>query len=138
MCTAISYVNGDHYFGRNLYLEYSFQDKIKITPRKHPFSFLNGKSVCEHYAMIGTAYVCDHYPLYYDAANEMGLCAAGLNFEGNAVYAEPSEIKENGISPYELIPFLLSCCASVADAIEALTKISIVAVPFSQDLPLTP
>jgi choloylglycine hydrolase len=36
--------------------------------------------------MIGTAIVADDYPLYFDAVNEDGLCAAGLNFPGNAVY----------------------------------------------------
>jgi choloylglycine hydrolase len=40
----------------------------------------------DHYAMVGVATVIDNYPLYYDAANEHGLCIAGLNFPGNACY----------------------------------------------------
>ena len=44
-----------------------------------------------HYAMIGMAHVADGYPLYYDAVNEAGLGMAGLNFVGNAQYAEVRE-----------------------------------------------
>ncbi len=35
------------------------------------------------------AHVAEDYPLYYDAMNEKGLGMAGLNFVGNAAYAEP-------------------------------------------------
>ena len=41
-----------------------------------------------HYAIIGMAHVAGDYPLYYDAINEKGVGMAGLNFVGNAVYAD--------------------------------------------------
>ena len=41
------------------------------------------------------AHVAEGYPLYYDAVNEKGLGMAGLNFVGNAVYAEVQDGKNN-------------------------------------------
>ena len=34
MCTSISLLTKDHYFGRTLDLEYSYDEKVVITPRK--------------------------------------------------------------------------------------------------------
>ena len=34
MCTAIRLTTHDHYFGRNLDLEYSYQETVAITPRR--------------------------------------------------------------------------------------------------------
>ena len=56
--------------------------------------------------MIGMANITDHYPLYAEAANEKGLCMAGLNFPENAVYQEETIGKEN-IASYEIIPWIL-------------------------------
>lgn len=80
MCTALTYSTDVHYFGRNLDLEYSYNETVTITPRNYPFVFRRTKTVNQHYAMIGMAYVMDGYPLYYDATNEMGLSMASLNF----------------------------------------------------------
>ena len=32
MCTAISFLTKDHYFGRNLDLEYHYQEAVTYTP----------------------------------------------------------------------------------------------------------
>ena len=32
MCTVINYESGDYYFGRNLDLEYSYEETVTITP----------------------------------------------------------------------------------------------------------
>ena len=72
MCTAITYNTKDHYFGRNLDLEYSYHETITITPRNYVFNFRKVKAINNHYAIIGMAYVADNYPLYYDAINEKG------------------------------------------------------------------
>ena len=64
MCTAVSYCNGEHYFGRNLDLEYSFHETVTITPRNHPFVFRRKGRMDNHYAMIGMAYVVGQDPLY--------------------------------------------------------------------------
>ena len=137
MCTAITYKTKNHYFGRNLDLEYSYNETIVITPRKFPFSFRKVENIRTHYAMIGMGIVVKNYPLYFDATNEKGLSMAGLNFPGNAVYQEMSEGKEN-VSPFELIPWILGQCSSVLEAREKLSKINLVNINFSNELPLTP
>ena len=39
MCTAVTYYSKNHYFGRNLDLEYSYNETITITPRNYVFNF---------------------------------------------------------------------------------------------------
>ena len=120
MCTALAMSGKDRYFGRNLDLEYSYIETITITPRNFPFAFRKKETIAHHYAMIGTAYVRDGYPLYYDATNEKGLSMAGLNFPGNAVY-KPYVIGRENVAPFELIPWILGQCATVKEAKEKLS-----------------
>jgi len=137
MCTAVSFVTEDHYFGRNLDLEYSYQETITITPRNYSFAFRKAENLNNHYAIIGMAYVVDGYPLYYDAVNEKGLAMAGLSFDGNACYYKENLELEN-VAPFELIPYLLGQCSSVDEAEELLTVVNVWKEPFSKDLPLSP
>lgn len=136
MCTAISYKAKDHYFGRNLDLEYSYEEQITITPRNYPFRFRKERDFPKHYAMIGMAYVQNNYPLYYDATNEKGLSMAGLHFPGNAVYHGKKSDMYN-VTPYELIPWVLGQCKNVQEARELLKKTNVIKLAFSKELPLT-
>ena len=95
MCTAAAFQTKDFYFGRTLDYECSYGECVTVTPRRYPFSFRHMGRLDAHYAMIGMAHVADGYPLYYDAVNEAGLGMAGLNFVGNAQYAEVREGTEN-------------------------------------------
>lgn len=133
MCTAATYKTKDFYFGRTLDYEFSYGDEITITPRNYVFNFKHTEPIKSHYAVIGTAHVADGYPLYYDAINEKGLCIAGLNFVGNAVYAQPADGRES-IAQFELIPWLLAQCASVNEVQSLLAKTNLVGTPFSDRL----
>ena len=137
MCTAITYYTKDHYFGRNLDLEFSYKETVTITPRNYPFKFRKVKEIDNHYAIIGMAFVAGNYPLYYDAINEKGLGMAGLNFPTNADYKEEKEDKDN-IAPFEFIPWILSQCANLDEAKELLSKINIANINFSDELPASP
>ena len=137
MCTAVSYRANDHYFGRNLDLEYTYREEITVTPRNFPFPFRHTGRCDRHLAMIGMATVIDTYPLYYEATNEKGLSIAGLNFPGNAVYLPPQDGVIN-IAPFELIPYLLGRCEDTIQAESLLRKINLTDTPFSPQLPLTP
>ena len=137
MCTAVSFTTADHYFGRTLDLSYSYGETVTITPRHYPFHFRRMGTNDNHYAIIGMAIVRDGYPLYYDAANEKGLAIAGLNFPGNAVYFPETEGKDN-VSPFELIPWILGQCATLAEARQRLQRIHLVNIPFSDEMPLAP
>ena len=137
MCTAVTYKTKDHYFGRNLDLEFSYHETVTVTPRNFPFRFRKMGALDSHYAMIGMAYVSDDYPLYYDATNEKGLSMAGLNFPGSAYYPPEAENRDN-VSPFEFIPWILGQCATVAEARLLLDRINLVNINFSDALPLSP
>ncbi len=137
MCTAITYNTKDHYFGRNLDLEYSYKETVTITPRNYNFKFRKVKDINKHYAIIGMAYVADNYPLYYDAINEKGLGMAGLNFPGNADYKKEDENKNN-IAPFEFIPYVLSQCSNIKEVKNLLDNINLALINFSNELPASP
>lgn len=123
MCTAITYKTKDFYFGRTLDLDFCYHEEVTITPRKYNLKFKYTQNMPVHYAMIGMAYVPGDYPLYYDAVNEKGLCIAGLNFVGNACYAnEPQEGKIN-LAQFEFIPYILGRCATTDEAEECVKNI---------------
>ena len=138
MCTSIVYSsNNHHYFGRNLDLEISFGEHPVITPRNYEFQYRKLPSKKAKYAMVGMAIVENNYPLYFDAANEEGLGIAGLNFDGPCHYF-PENAGKNNVTPFELIPYLLSQYTTVAEVKEALKDVSLVNINFSEKLPLSP
>ena len=137
MCTCITYTNGDFYFGRNLDLEYSFGEQVVITPRRYPFQWRKEGSTEEHYAMIGMAALAEGYPLYAEAVNEKGLGMAGLNFPGSACYQPFREGKKN-VASFELIPWILSQCGTVREAMELTGNLNVWEEPFSGSMPPAP
>lgn len=137
MCTAVTYQTRDHYFGRNLDLEYFYHEEVTITPRNYPFHFRKMPTLAHHYAMIGMATVDNGYPLYYEATNEKGLSMAGLNFPGLAQYLTEAAGKDN-ITPFEFIPWILGQCVTIEDAKKYLNKLNLVNIPYNQAFPLSP
>ncbi len=137
MCTAITYRTKDFYFGRNLDLEYSYEEQVVVTPRNYVFEFREAGTMKSHYAMIGMAYVQEGYPLYYEATNEKGLSMAGLNFPENAYYGEVLDGKDN-VASFELVPWILGQCATMAEVERLLERIQIVDIAFSEKLPPSP
>lgn len=137
MCTAISFHRNSHFFGRNLDLEYGYQEQITVTPRNFPFHFRHMPSISTHYAMIGMATVVDDYPLYYEATNECGLSVAGLNFPRLACYRQFAAGQQN-VAVFEFIPWLLCQCSCVNDVKALLDGLNLVDTPFSPALLPTP
>lgn len=135
MCTAVTYKTKDLYFGRTLDYEFSYGDEIVITPRKYPFHFRCAGEMQMHYAMIGMAHVAENYPLYHEAANEKGLCMAGLNFVGNAFFGKAEENKAS-IAQFEFIPWILGQCADVRETRALLEKMTLVDIQFNENLPV--
>lgn len=162
MCTAAIYQVKNHYFGRNLDYEFSYGENAVIIPRNFPFTFREVGTLNSHYAIMGIAYLAPEpktsaapepktsaapepktsasatapqdYPLLYDAINEKGLGIAGLNFVGNTVYHDHVDGKDN-IAQFELLPWLLGRCASVAEARALLERINLRSFGFSPELP---
>lgn len=137
MCTALNEIGKYHLFGRTLDLEYSLDEEVVITPRRYEFDFLHEGRLYEHYAIVGTAHVSGGIPLYYDAMNEKGLCAAALRFPILAQYREKDQNKRN-LASFELIPWLLCNFDSAEAAKSALTEVNITPESFSAALSTTP
>lgn len=136
MCTAVSFVKEELYFGRNLDYEIKFGDNVVITPRSYCFEFRFAGIMREHYAMIGMAHVAENYPLYYDSVNEKGLAMAGLNFVGNAFYGGLEEGKF-ALAPHEFIPFIMGQCANLSETRELLKKVCLVNEAFNSTYPVS-
>ncbi len=115
MCTALTWQGKHFYFGRNLDLERAFGERVTQTPRAFGLRFCAQPEQKTHYAMIGMAAAEELFPLYAEAVNERGLCAAGLYFPGNARYGT-RQAGKNNVAPHELIAWVLGQCANVAQA----------------------
>lgn len=135
MCTAISFNSNNHYFGRNLDLEYRYDEQVVITPRNYILRYKSGEIERKHFAFIGTATIINDYPLYYDATNEHGLSIAGLNFVGNAFLHEKHQTGKINLAPYELIPYILGKCKTVAESKDYLNQIELVDIRFINHIP---
>ena len=145
MCTSLTLPtpDGTNLFGRTLDLDTHFGEAPTLTPRRYPFSFADCYPLTHHYALLGMATVMDGtaargYPLYAEAMNEKGLCMAGLRFAESAVYAPRPQAGFLNLAPWELIPYLLGTCATVAEARAALSDICVVDKPFSDTVGTAP
>ena len=134
MCTAITLLTDHFYFGRTLDYDVVYPSAVTVMPRNFPLKFRESNQINRHYAVIGMASVEDNYPLYFDGINEAGLCMAGLNFEGYAVYGL-SEGTGDRIAHFELIPWVLSQCRSAAEARSLLEKTVLTNISFREDIP---
>lgn len=133
MCTAFSFLADSFYFGRTLDYDCFYDNSVCIMPRNYELCLTNSLTVKQHYAVIGSAVVKNNYPLFFDGANEKGLCMAGLNFKDDAVYRKNINKKDN-IASFELIPYILSTCSSVKQAQEKLININITDTPFDGEV----
>lgn len=132
MCTAVSFKNKNALFGRNLDLDYHYSESVAVVPRNFPFAFKKNR-----FAIIGTAFVKNGFPLFYDGMNEKGLFAAGLNFPKSAVYFPEREGFLN-VASFELIPWILSTCKNLSEAKEKLRQANVLNTNFEEGLPATP
>ncbi len=136
MCTAVFCPQQGGFFGRTLDLERVYNETVTIIPRRYVFDFRHEKTRSQHYAMIGMATVAEGYPLYYDAVNERGLCAAALNFPHSGAYAPVQKGRRN-IASFELIPFLLAQCGCVEEVEQLLAECGISNVSFNNEYTAT-
>ncbi len=128
-------MGGEFCFGRTLDLDRDFGDGAVITPRNYVFNFRCGEVMRRHPAFIGMATVINGFPLYADGMNECGVCIAALEFSSNAYYPPMPQAAKRAIAPFEVIPYLLGRCESLDEVKDELDKVSIVDVPFSDDIP---
>ena len=137
MCTAIFDSKFGLYFGRTLDLECSFGERVMRVGRGEALRFIHmGELICKH-SIIGMAYDSGAQPLFYDAVNDAGLCAAALNFPNYAKYRDSRGGALN-LASFELIPYLLSQFSGLSEVKNALENTFITRDDFSPELKSTP
>ena len=139
MCTAITLTTKDgyHLFGRNMDLQYNFNQEVTLVPRN--FNYINRATKKEEktkYAMIGMASIIDNHPCFAEASNEKGLSCAGLNFPKYAHWNDEVIEGKNNLPPYDIILWSLANFGSVKEIREEIEKINIVGSQVNDKVPL--
>ena len=134
MCTAVV---SDGFFGRTLDVERSYGEKVVRVEGDAELRFLHEATVKEHPRMIGMGIGGREMPLFFDAMNDAGLCAAALNFCKNAVYHEPKSGAHN-VASFEFIPWILANCKTIDEAFLLLGETNITNESISKELKATP
>ena len=138
MCTCInlSYKNS-HYFGRNMDLDYSFNEKIIIIPKNYFIKLKKEKEIKSHYSFIGIGTIIDNYPLLAEGSNEYGVSIASLNYPLECQYFEFNKDKIN-VAPYELPLLILSKCKNLNDIKKIINNLNLINNSFNENVNLTP
>lgn len=139
MCTALSIKSkeGNNFFGRNMDLEYNFNQSVIVIPRNYKYeNKVTGKMVGGKYAIIGMGSVIDDHAAMADGMNEKGLACAGLNFAGYAYYEENKVEGKENIAPYDFILWVLFNHETVDEVKEAINNIELVNVPLNEKYPV--
>ena len=139
MCTALTLrtKEGYHLFGRNMDIEYGFNQSVALVPRNFSYeNVVTDKEEKTRYAMMGMATVIENHPLFAEALNEKGLACAGLNFPGYTYWEEDMVEGKTNIPPYDLILWILSNFETVKEVKLALQDVNIVGKRFRDAIPL--
>lgn len=139
MCTAISLKSKDgyHLFGRNMDLEYHFNQSVVFIPRN--FEILNrvtNETQCQGYAIMAMATIMEGHPMLADGFNEHGLAVAGLNFPGYASYNDEPKERCHNIPVYDFMLWILRNFKSVDNLKEKIETVRLIAKPFLPNVPL--
>ena len=137
MCTALGFRANHNLFGRTLDIDRTYGEEVVILPRGKKLTF-RLEEAPQHFAMIGTAHVVQEQPLYYDAMNECGLCAAALNFPNFCRYIKTAAAGRKSVYSFEVIPWALRQCKDLLQARMLLEQTQILAGDFSENFPATP
>ena len=149
MCTAIGWQGKHFMFGRNLDLEYGFRERVTQVARGSLLRFAAMPPARTAYAMLGMAAEEGGFPLFAEAVNECGLCAAGLYFPHSARMraagdrqgaagdrqnaegaAEKTAAAGRAVAPHEMVAALLARCADTRQARAFLQGAEVVSIPY--------
>ena len=160
MCTAIGWQGKHFMFGRNLDLEYGFRERVTQVARGSFLRFAAMPPVRTAYAMLGMAAEDGGFPLFAEAVNERGLCAAGLYFPHSARMRAAGDMRKGeraaeekaatagdiqgaggaaeeqaaaagrAVAPHEMVAALLARCADTRQARAFLQGAEVVSIPY--------
>jgi penicillin V acylase-like amidase (Ntn superfamily) len=123
MCTSITMTTDeqDVLLARTMDFAVILEAEPTFIPRKK-FVFNNDDSDNHKndYAFVGMARQDDEKFVFADGLNEKGLSCAALYFSGYADYNDQAHDKKYSLAPHDVVPFLLSSCATVREAAEVM------------------
>jgi choloylglycine hydrolase len=139
-CTSIVLHGTDngHVYGRTMEFGIPLKSAILKTPRGYSYQGIGidgtpgtGKSWVSKYAVIGAN--AFGLPIYVDGLNEAGLAGGLLNAPNTAQYQTPTqEQSSNSIASQQLLTYVLSNFATVAEVKAALPNIFVNSSPMKQ------
>lgn len=138
MCTGLilEAKNGNHLFGRNMDIEFSFNQSIIFLPRNYEgVNSETGRTIKPKYAVLGMGTVFNNYPTFADGFNEKGLAAAGLNFPQYAYYPAEREEGKVNVPQYDFLLWILANFESVDELKETLKNTLLVDERISKNVP---
>ncbi|MDQ0151152.1 choloylglycine hydrolase [Eubacterium multiforme] len=138
MCTGLTLETKDglHLFGRNMDIEYSFNQSIMFIPRNFTCTnSVSNKQLTTKYALVAMGTTFNNYPALADGMNEKGLACAGLNFPQYAYLSkERAEGKEN-IPAYDFILWILANFSNIEDLKKELLNVRLVDERIDKNIP---
>lgn len=139
MCTALTLKTkeGYHLFGRNMDLDYNFDQSVILVPRGFCYTNIaTGKAVKSKYAILGMGTIMDKHPMFAEAFNEKGLACAGLNFEGYADWEKELAEGKINIAPSDFILWIVSSFESIKELTPVLDDVCIVEKSLNEYTPI--
>lgn len=139
MCTALTLTtkDGNHLFGRNMDLEYSFNQAVQLVPRNFSYKNVATNEIEKtKYAMIGMGTLIDEHPMFAEALNEKGLTCAGLNFPIYSHWEDDVIEGKVNIPPFDVIPWILGNFETIEQLKPALENLNLVNAPINESTPL--
>ncbi|GGC92396.1 linear amide C-N hydrolase [Enterococcus wangshanyuanii] len=128
MCTSITMTTDeqDVLLARTMDFGVVLEAEPTFIPRKK-FVFNNDDSDNHKndYAFVGMARQENDAFIFADGLNEKGLSCATLYFSGYADYNDQAHDKTYPLAPHDVVPFLLSSCATVREAAEVMENAQI-------------
>ncbi len=138
MCTALTLktTNNKQLFGRNMDLEYNFNQSIIFLPRNYKVENKETNTVnINKYAILGMGTIINDYPTFSDVMNEKGLACAGLNFPNYAYYPKEGAKGKLNVHVYNLLLWIVSNYDSIKSLRKDITNLLIVDIPISKNVP---
>ncbi|MPQ43833.1 choloylglycine hydrolase [Clostridium tarantellae] len=138
MCTGLllKTKDGEHLFGRNMDIEFSFNQQVGVIPRSFTYaSTVNNEKFITKYAIIGMMTLMAGHPMLADGMNEKGLACAGLNFPGYSYLSDESKEGAHNIPCHDFMLWMLGQFQSVKELKEELKNLNLMNKPFGPNIP---
>lgn len=129
MCTSLTLETKDknHFLARTMDFSLVLNPSVIMYPRNHQWNiYKSDQSIEVKYAFLGVGQkFSENYCAFADGVNEKGLSCASLYFPGYASYSDKKSNFLLNIAPYEIVPYLLSKCETIEDAIAEIKGVNL-------------